>query len=216
MLAHLPAEEAQRLLATARRRTFARQEVVFHRGDPADTLHLVSRGRFAVRITTPLGDAVVLTVLGPGDSFGELALLGRGAARSATVVALEAAETRSIHKLDFDGLRARRPETEDVLAAALAEHVRRLSELLIEALHLPADVRVLRRVNDLVAQHGGDNADPTLPLTQEELAELASTSRATMNRVLREAERRGELRLGRGRLDVVDPAALARRAARLR
>ena len=42
----------RRVLQIARRRTFARREVVFHRGDPADTLHLVYSGRFAVRIGT--------------------------------------------------------------------------------------------------------------------------------------------------------------------
>ena len=61
------------LLSIARRRTFARGEVVFHRDDPADSLHLVVRGRFGARVLTPLGDSVLIDVLGPGQSFGELA-----------------------------------------------------------------------------------------------------------------------------------------------
>src|SRR3954466_16300889 len=71
LLGALPAEEVELLMRTARRRQFARNEVVFHRGDPADTLHFIHRGRFAVRITTPLGDTVIVSVLGPGDCFGE-------------------------------------------------------------------------------------------------------------------------------------------------
>ena len=47
----LPREELSRLVAAARRRTFDRNEVVFHRGDPGDTLHLIAKGRFAVRIS---------------------------------------------------------------------------------------------------------------------------------------------------------------------
>src|SRR5690349_5178218 len=101
LLAALSDEDAQALLAGARRRTFARGEVVFHRGDPADTFHLIRKGRFAVRIVTPLGDEATLAVLGPADFFGELALLTPGAPRSASVAALEPAETLSVHQLDF-------------------------------------------------------------------------------------------------------------------
>ena len=56
----LPREELSRLVAAARRRTFERHEVVFHRGDPGDTLHLIAKGRFAVRISTQLGDTATL------------------------------------------------------------------------------------------------------------------------------------------------------------
>ena len=147
VLAELPESDAQRVRERARRRTFARGEVVFHRGDPGDTLHLVSKGRFAVRITTPLGDTAVLAVLGPGQAFGELALLTGAEPRSATVAALEPAETRSLHRIDFEAMRARHPQTTELLVVALAEQVRRLSERLVEALYVPADRRILRRVH---------------------------------------------------------------------
>ena len=61
------------------------------------------------------------------------------------MVAVETAETRAIHKLDFDALRTRHPGVSDILATALALRVRRLSELLVKAHYDPADRRVLRR-----------------------------------------------------------------------
>jgi CRP-like cAMP-binding protein len=207
LLAGIPEEDARRVLAIARRRTFARREVVFHRGDPADSLHLVLKGRFTARIATPLGDVALLSLIGPPNAFGEIALLEDGSARSATVVALEPAETRVIHKLDFDALRARHPAVGEVLARALAVRVRRLSDLLVEAHYLPADQRVLRRLAEL----GGGGGDGVIPLTQEEIAHLAGTSRATVNRVLREAQGRGELELRRGRIQVLDAGRLAAR-----
>jgi CRP-like cAMP-binding protein len=154
ILAGLPPIEAARVLEIARRRTFGPREVVFHRGDPADTLHLVHSGRFAVGINTPYGDTAVLSLVGPGESFGEIALL-EGVPRSATVVALERAETRSIHKLDFDALRARHPVVVDILARALAMRVRRLSDLLVEAYYVPAEQRVLRRLGELAGADSG-------------------------------------------------------------
>lgn len=209
----VPEAEVTRLLSIARRRTFARGEVVFHEQDPADTLHLIVKGHYVVRVTTPLGDTAILSVLGPGEMFGELALLdGEDARRSATVAALEAGETRSIHRIDFDGLRARHPETADILIAILSDQVRRLSRHLVEALYVSADKRVLRRLVEVAARYEPDGDGATVvPFTQEDVAGLAGTSRATVNRVLREEEARGTVRLGRGRTTVLDAEALARR-----
>src|SRR5262245_46348446 len=91
----LPEAELRRLVSVARRRRFRRGEVVFHRGDPADSLHLIARGRFAARVSTQLGETVTVSVQGPGEAFGELALIERGVARSTSVVALEAGETHA-------------------------------------------------------------------------------------------------------------------------
>jgi CRP-like cAMP-binding protein len=208
----LPEDEVRELLALARRRRFARGEVVFHRGDPADTVHLVAKGRFAVRIITPLGDSAILTVLGPGELFGELALVHREAARTATVVSLDAGQTLSVHRRDFDRLRERHPSSTEVLVCVLAGQVRRLSEHLVEALYVPADRRLLRRLLELADIYRENGEAPAIPLTQEDIAELAGTSRATANKVLRDAEGRGELRLERGRTVVLDAQAIRRRA----
>ena len=209
LLGDVPDDEIRRVLSIARRRTFARGEVVFHEHDPADSLHLVAKGRFAVRITTPFGESALLGLRGPGESFGELALVsGREAVRSATVEALEPAETHAVYRREFDALRREHPGVGEVLVALLAQAVRRTNELLLDAYYAPAETRVLRRLRDLAAAF----PDGEVRLTQEDLASLAGTSRATVNRVLRDAERRGAVELRRGRTVVRDPDALARRA----
>lgn len=205
-------EELGSLLERARRRRFSAGEVVFHAGDPADTLHLVRSGHFAVRITTEFGATATINIVGPGDAFGELALLTPGTPRSATVAALEEAETLSVHELDFGRLRAERPETDALLHRLLAARVRALSEQLVEALHLPVDTRVRRRLLQAVAVYGTVEPGATVPLTQEELASFAGTSRATVNRVLGEEQELGAVRLARGRTTLVEPDALERRA----
>src|SRR5215510_7365869 len=93
LLEGVAGDELQALLAVARRRTFGRNEIVFHRGDSADSLHLIQSGHFAARVVTPLGDRVTLTVRSAGESFGELALLEDGGMRTATVAALDCGET---------------------------------------------------------------------------------------------------------------------------
>jgi CRP-like cAMP-binding protein len=210
LVSGVPEEEVRRLLSVARRRRFSRGEVVFHRDDPADSMHLVQKGRFAVKVMTPLGDAATLAVRGPGDSFGEMALVAEESRRSATVAALEDGETYAVYQAEFHRLRKEHPQVDRVLTAFLAAEVRRQNELLLEALYVPVERRVLRRLVELAASdHQGDGE---IRLTQEQLAELAGTSRATVNKVLREEQQRGTVELRRGRTIVRDREQLERRA----
>ena len=134
LLARLDDGERRIVVAAARRRRFGRNEVVFHDGDPGDTIHLIAKGHFAIRITTPLGDVATVRMLGPGEHFGELAGLY------------------------------------------------------------------------------GDDAPIVIAVTQDDLAQLAGTTRPTANRVLRGGEEQGVVRLARGRIEVCDLAALQRLA----
>jgi CRP-like cAMP-binding protein len=210
LLAGIPDDDVRRLLAIARRRTFGKGEVVFHRDDPADSLHLVVRGRFGARVLTPLGDSVLIDVLVPGQTFGELALLGDDAARSATVEALEAGETRSVRRDEFTSLQRAHPGLKDVLLRLLAEQLRRSTNRLVEAHYVDAETRVRRRLVELASTYESG----VVPLTQEDIAAMAGTSRATVNRVLREEAACGSVALARGRTSVLDVAALERRCRR--
>jgi CRP-like cAMP-binding protein len=208
----LAGEDQRRLLAVARRRRFGKGEVVFHAGDLGDSLHLVAKGRLAVWAGTPLGDATMLSVLGVGDYFGELALVDDGHHRSATVTALEPVETMSVRRDEFERLRADHPSVDQVLVAALAGQVRRLSDLVTEVLYVPAQRRVLRRLLALAELWGGAHPGVVIPVTQDDMAGLAGTTRPTANRTLRQAEAAGLLALGRGRIELLDPDAIARKA----
>ena len=211
LLEGIPEETRRRGLAAGRLRRFARGEVIFHEGDPGDTLHLIAKGRVAVRVTTPLGEIATLAVLAAGDFFGELALLGPSS-RTATVTALEKTETIAIHRDTFEELKAEHPSVEAFVAGVLGAQVRRLSGQVLDALYVPADKRVLRRLDELASIYGDGVPGTVVPLTQEELASLAGTSRATVNRVLGEVQAAGILNVGRSRIDIRDPAALRRRA----
>jgi CRP-like cAMP-binding protein len=211
LLAGLPADDVRELLSVARRRTFRKGEVVFHRDDLAESLHFVVRGRFAVRVSTPVGDNVLLEVVRPGEAFGELALIAADERRSATVSALEDGETRSVFRDDFARLQRSHPGVKDVLLRLLAEQLRRASDRIVEAHYVDAETRVRRRVCELAGSYGEGGGAAVVPLTQEDLAAMAGTSRATVNRVLREDERRGSVRLERGRVVVLDADGLGRR-----
>jgi CRP/FNR family transcriptional regulator, cyclic AMP receptor protein len=202
LLAGVSADDVRTLTGVCDQRTFHRGEVVFHAGDEGDALHLVCTGRFAIRV----GDALLLDVAGPGDVFGELALVAPGR-RSATVQALSQASTLALHRDKFDALRRQRPAVDRALVSILAERNRRTNALIVEAHLVDADVRVRRRLLELAEAFDGP-----IPLTQQEIAQTAGTSRATVNRVLREEEAGGAISLGRSRTTVVDADALRGRA----
>jgi CRP-like cAMP-binding protein len=211
LLDALADDDRRRLLATTHRRKFAAGEVIFHEGDRGDSVHLIEHGHVAIRVGTRLGDVATLTMLGPGSAFGELALIDGNERRSATVVAIDATHTRVVDHGEFERLRREHPQIERFLVELLAAEVRRLSGLTLEAMFVPADTRVLRRLLE-VAQRFGEHNGTVITLTQEDLASMAGTTRSTANRVLKRAETDGLLRLTRGRIEILDADQLAYRA----
>src|SRR5688500_5577583 len=160
LLDGLPEDDRRRVLAATRRRRFGRREVLFHEGDPGDTVHLIDRGRVAVRVTTPLGDVATLNVRGTGDVVGEGARLAPKSRRTASVIALEPTETLALHGDEFAEIRRRHPSVDRFLVAILADEVQRLSSLLAEALYVPVDTRVLRRLVALGELYASDGREP--------------------------------------------------------
>jgi CRP-like cAMP-binding protein len=211
LLSGLSPVDVRELLQIARRRRFARNEVVFHRDDPGDSLHLIVEGRFSVRVMTPLGQVATVAIRGRGEAFGEMALVGADSRRTATVTALEASETFAVYREQFDALRARRPEIDELLFRFLVAEVRSLNNRLLEALYLPVEKRVLRRLSEL-ADIYAMGEESLITLTQESVAELAGATRATVNQILREEARHGLLELRRGAIRIIDLDALRKRA----
>ena len=207
LLARLREEDRRVVTQSTVRRRFAKGEVIFHAGDPGDTLHLIVRGLVAVRATTLLGDVATFAVLGHDDFFGELALVGGHGRRTATAAAVTPTETLSLDRAAVDELRSRHRAIDELLLEALAHQVERLSQQLLEALYVPVEKRLFRRLDALC-----DIADDdVIALPQSDLATIVGTTRPTVNRLLRAAEADGIVQLGRGSVTVVDRAAVQRK-----
>jgi CRP-like cAMP-binding protein len=212
LLTSLTPDEQRRVISQTRRRRFRRGEVIFHESDPGDSLHLVDKGHVAVRRSTPLGEIATLVVLGPGDYFGELVLVSPESGRNATVVALDSTETLTLDRDQLDTLRSQFPTIDRFLLDALAKEVRRLSSLLSDALYVPVDKRVLRRLLEVANAYGNKRPAEVIPLTQEDLAGLAGTTRPSVNKALRAVEEAGLIAMSRGEIRLLDPDGLLRRA----
>ncbi len=190
-------------------REFAKGEVVFHEGDPGDTLHLILTGLFAVRVATASGRHLIINVLGKGDVVGEFAVFSAEGKRTTDVSALVSSKTLTVDRVQLTKALRTRPELMEDLLATVIRKAENTQQRLVELLSIPADLRVLRAVLLLA---GMDQPVEVIPLTQNDLANFAATTRPTANRVLRGESERGTLELVRGRVMVLDRARLARRA----
>jgi CRP-like cAMP-binding protein len=208
----LAVEQTRAVLDLARRRKFSRGEVVFHEGDPGDTLHLIDRGHVAVRVTTPLGDMATLRIIGPGEYFGELALVSP-APRSATITALEPTETLVLHRDQINRVRLEHPDVEQALLDLVVGEVRRLSAALLDAMYAPVPLRLARQLVGLARSYQADaQGRVVIPLTQDDLASLCGTTRPTINQLIGKLTDNKLLEVARGRVIVTDLPGLARKA----
>ena len=212
LFADLESTDIDRVLAAAQRRKFKKRETLFHQGDPGDSVFLLEKGHVAVRVTTSWGQDMTCEVLGPGQFFGELSIFTPRHRRTAAVVALDDVETLALTGTTLEELRHRHPEIGTSITIGLARRVDQLSTALIEALYIPVEQRVVRRVLDLARLYGDGQGPVVIPLTQDDVAGLAGATRPTVNQVLNKFAERGALELSRGRIVVLDPAPLVSRA----
>ena len=203
------------LVRGMRRRKFTRGEVIYRDGDPGDAIQLIDQGHALLRISTPMGDEVILDVAGPGDVLGISGLLTPGRRHVGTATALGPLATRSLPWSDVQHLRDVEPRLERLLTAMLARQQQRLLGYVLDAFYVSADVRVLRRLEELSDTIGTTHDDGTvIAISQSDLGAMAGTTRPTANRALTVAQAEGIVTLGRGRITVLDARRLARRAGR--
>jgi CRP-like cAMP-binding protein len=174
-------------------------------------MHMVSSGHVVITISTPLGQQLAFSILGPGDSFGELSVV-MDDVRSATARALDVTETLALQRTDLNRLRRDHPEVNEALLRVLAVQVRRLSSRLAEHLYLSVDARIGRRLLELSVVYGSDKGPTVIPLSHEVLADLAGATRPTVTTALNRMH--GVVALGRRQMTVLDREAL-RRIARV-
>ena len=153
---------------------------------------------------------MTVNVFKPWAVFGELALLSPDSYRSATVVAMRSGYSRLLRRDDLARLREGTAGRiiDQFLLAVLIERNRALTAQLIELLFTPATKRIQRQMLRLGELGIVDDGDGWIRLSQDELAMMTATTRATVNRVLRDLEKRGVLELARGRTRILDRTRL--------
>lgn len=217
LFSHLDDAALARCVGLLQVRRYRKGETIFHLGDAGDSLYVIESGSVKIVLPSPGGeDEAIIATIGPGDFFGELALLD-GADRSATAIAHEATVIHVLRRQAFDGLVANEPNVRRALLAAVAAELRRLTDHVEELHFLDLPGRLALRIVRLARE-----ADPTadgevrLPwiYSQTELASMIGGTRQTVNRLLSDLVAAGLIRIERDVLVVPDLARLERAADR--
>jgi CRP/FNR family transcriptional regulator len=211
LFSDLEGEELERFSRVAVPRAFPAATRVFHEGDRSDACYIVRSGSFRVTREHSDGRAITLATLGPGDIFGELAMLD-GEVRSASVEALLDGELLALPAGEVRALLARHPEITVKLVAALVRRLRTANERISRQSFQTVPSRVAGVLSQLVAEESPSGADPagevTIRMNQADLAQLAGTSRESVSRFLADLDRAGIVKPGRGRVTILDPGRL--------
>ncbi|HEX4846909.1 MAG TPA: Crp/Fnr family transcriptional regulator [Novosphingobium sp.] len=204
LLAGFPAEARAELIAAGRTRRVAAGQLIQQRGDPVGTFWLVESGHVRIGQFDPDGAFNAIAVLGPGDSFGELALLA-GRRRVVDAVAVGPTRLRAIPAAALHRLARTNPAVASALIEALARQFHEALDLLAAFRRSNGAARLVRTLAVLVQDRPGP---VRLALGQQALADLVGTSRMTVSTALASLERQGLIRRGYGWIEVDRPEAL--------
>jgi CRP/FNR family transcriptional regulator, cyclic AMP receptor protein len=191
--------------ALARRcgtKTLAAGAVLFQKGDPGDALYGVRRGQVAVEVGTAEGQRLIHAVLGPGDVFGEIAVLD-GGGRTADIVATEATTLFVLRRQDVVSYMTQEPRVAIKLMEVVCRRLRSVTTQIEQSLTQKLDARLAGRLIMLAEDFGDEIA-----ITQDQLARHVGATRESVNRQLQNWQQNGLLALARGRVVLKDAARL--------
>jgi CRP/FNR family transcriptional regulator, cyclic AMP receptor protein len=209
----LSAATVQQISALAVRRFYEDGAIVFSQGDPGDALYGVVTGRIRISASTREGKEMFLNIMEPGDTFGEIALLD-GNPRTATASATSTCELMIIPRAQFLALLQREPALAIHLLQLLCQRIRWTSGWAEDSALLAVPPRLARRLLSLARLHGHDSQKGVqLMISQEEMGRFIGISRQAVNQYLQEWRAKGWVDIGRGKVTVLDEAALQAVAA---
>lgn len=214
LFAALDDEQASELRASMTAIPLGRGDSVFHEGDQGDRLYVVTMGKVKLHRTSVDGRENMLSVLGPGEMFGELSLFDPGP-RSSTATALTDSRLLALGHEDLQPWLTGRPEVAAALLRAMAHRLRRTSENMADLVFSDVPGRVAKALLDLSRRFGKqaeDGLHVAHDLTQEELAQLVGASRETVNKALADFASRGWIRLEARAVVLLDVERLTRRS----
>lgn len=212
LLGHLDGAEIERLGRHARIQRHRAHEVIFRKGDAGQGMMAVLSGRVKIGATSGKDKEVVLAIIGPGEVFGEIALLD-GKPRTADATAMEPTELLVLDRRDFMPCLEHHPEVCLRIINVLCDRLRRTNEQLEDTLFLVRSARLAKTLLRLAREYGMRTPDGVridIKLSQRELGYLVGMRRESLNRQLGHWRDQGLIAIEGGRISIRDPARLER------
>ena len=198
--------DLQSFAELVRERSYPRGSVIVFEEDPGDALYVVAAGQVKVVLVAEDGREVILSVLGPGSFFGEMAILDEGP-RSAHVIAMEESNLLILRRDDFHARLRAMPEVAISLLKEISRRLRRADEKIGSLVLLDVNGRLAHLLLRLADEERGDQI--TRRLTHHTIAQMIGSSRETVSRAMRGL-------VGRNVIEVTRTAILLRDRGALR
>jgi CRP/FNR family transcriptional regulator/CRP/FNR family cyclic AMP-dependent transcriptional regulator len=213
LLAGLSERELNSLAECLVRRTFARGVIIFHEGSPGRTLYIIESGKVRIFVLSESGREISLNLYGPGDVFGELALLD-GLPRSAGAVVVERTTVLTLHRDDFLWHLTEYPGIARSIIEVLSARLRYTTVHAESLAFLDVYGRVAGKLLELAERYGverGEAIEIDLQLTQTELASWVAATREHVNKVLGAFRDQGLIKMDGQNITVLSRQGLQRR-----
>ncbi|HEX9755854.1 MAG TPA: Crp/Fnr family transcriptional regulator [Gemmatimonadales bacterium] len=209
LFASLAEADLRAFVPLVRERRFPKGSVILMQGDPGDALYVIATGQVKVVLIGEDGREVILSVLGAGSFFGEMALLD-DEPRSAHVVAMEESTLLQLRREDFQARLRASPDVAIGLLRELSRRLRRADDTIGSLALRDVNGRIAHLLLELASEEGGDRI--TRRLTHATLAQMVGASRETVSRTLRALANAGVVRVSRREIVLVDREPLRRAA----
>jgi CRP-like cAMP-binding protein len=215
LFADLSSSELIGLAALMRPRPYAKDEVIYLRGDPGTAFYVIASGRVKITLTSPDGKELILRRLGPGGFHGELALLD-DEPRSADAIAVEPSVLLVLQRDAFRQFLNEHVAVASKLLGTVSQYLRRNAELIQDATFLDVPARLARILLELAGATGDGPLPPpgaVIPdrMKQAELASLVGATRESVNKWLGSFEKQGLIRYEKGQITLLRPSGLKQR-----
>ena len=211
LFSQLAPADLQRVVEVARERSYPKNSVILFEDDPGDALYVVAMGQVKVVLIGEDGREVILSVLGEGEFFGEMALID-DEPRSAHVIAMEDSALIVLRREDFQGILIHTPALALALLKELSRRLRRVDEKVGSLVLLDVHGRVAQLLLELADETDGQRI--TRRLTHHTIAQMIGSSRETVSRTMREFVDKGLIDVSRKDILIRDRAILEQAAGR--
>jgi len=195
LFADLDDRELASIVSVAKTRRYAKDDVIFHADESGDVFCLIREGQVKVTMISPEGKEIILAILGPGDFFGEMALLD-DEPRSATVIATEPLDLVTIWRSDFLQILAENFSITRKVLAEISRRLRSASNRIESLATMDVYGRLARFFLDLARDQGKVLENGYVAVTRpthQAIANMIGTSRETVSRLIHDLMRQGLL-----------------------
>ena len=193
LFASIPEDQLRLLAMVVTRKSAPRSTTIMAGGDPTDSLYIVLSGRLKVMMSDAEGKEVILSILGPGEFFGEMGLID-DEPRSATVITIEPCELLSVAKRDFKKALAENFEMTQAVMRGLVRRLREADRKIGSLALLDVYGRVARLLLDMAENVNGEKI-VTKRLPKQDIAKMIGASREMVSRVMKDLQTGGYIEM---------------------